>query len=872
MYISLDIETTGLSYERDDVIEIGAAKFDENKIIDTFKTFIKIDYPLPPLITHITGITDNDLKDAPALQKIYPSLLDFIEDLPVVGHNIDFDLDFLKEKGIEIKNPRYDTLKLSTILMPGLPSHSLEIITGILQIEHKEKHRALDDAIATSELFNKLTEKISNIDKETLSKMKSAVKRSDWQLKNVFISAEPKTDKEKQPVNINDFENKVQLEFNKKNVLSFYEEDGPLSKTEKDYEMRMPQITMSDKITDAFEGEYNLLCEAGTGTGKTIAYLVPSVFRARDKDKKVVISTHTKHLQDQLQKKDVPVLKKAINQYLNNKPEENPFESAVLKGRKNYLSQKRFEQFMEKSHFQDHEVTLIIKVLLWLPLTKTGDMEELTLQGKEKFSWKDICCDAVKCPHTDNEYLKKCYLAKAREKAQKADIIITNHALLVSDTVTPSPVLPEYEYLVVDEAHHLEAETTKALTLNITSDLLNHPLNILKELLKKTSLLDNHRDEIESLKSKTDVFFGILGMFYEKNIEYANSINNLTIREHMKNSLEWNKLISSAENIHLKGKRLIKNINESLDEAEENLKIKTELETLDEYLNAISFVVLERSVIDVGPYVTWIYKKWDESLGIMSAPLKIGSHLSGTLFGDKKSITLTSATLTTNNTFDYLRKQLSLGESFNEIRLPSHFSYPDQVELVIHRNIAAPNSAGFFEQMSDIILESALENMGRMLVLFTSKRTIEATYLKLMPVLKEKDITILAQNVSGSRNKILELFKQDPEHSIIFGTNSFWEGIDIKGASLNCVIIQKLPFDPPDDPVHSARSKLHDDPFFDYQIPRAILRFKQGFGRLIRSSSDTGKVIILDSRIVTKTYGDIFINSLPEGIKIQTEA
>lgn len=860
MYISLDIETTGLSYEHDDIIEIGAVKFDEAGTKDVFKTFLSIDYELPPIITHITGIKDSDLENAPKLEEVKETLFEFIGDLPIVAHNADFDLDFLSTKGLEITNPRFDTLQLSTIMYPELPSHSLSIITDFLKIEHKTKHRAFEDAEATAELFRKLKSKISEIDFETLEKIKEALKRSTWPLKDIFLSAESKVQSPQITATTQKHTSDISLEFDKDDILSFYKEGGILNKNEKDYEVRLPQIKMSEKIIDAMEHGYNLLCEAGTGTGKTTAYLLPSIFKAKSENRKVIISTHTKHLQDQLQNKDIPALQKAFKTYLNIEDHEQCFNSTVIKGRKNYLSKKRLELFMQKKFFRDHEATLLIKVLLWVDKTKTGDREEITLQKKEKFTWDEICCDALKCPHTDKDYSKNCFLAHARERAQNSDIVITNHALLASDTVIPSPVLPDHKYLIIDEAHHLESETTEALTINLTTELFHRPLTNIKNLKK------DHSEAVDLLSSKVEVLFGILGIFYEKNNEYSNNIGGLTIHGHMKNSIEWTRLQESAENIYLKGKRFISELKETIKDEEKVLK--DELESLDTQLNAIAFVLLEKSPPEAGEYITWMYLKRDGSPGVKSAPLHIGEHLSKTLFHDKESVILTSATLTVNNTFDYIRDQLSLGEDFNEIILPPHFSYSDQVEIVIHKNIPPPNSAGFFEQTCKIIKENTLENMGKMLVLFTSKRAVEATYLHLMPELKQKDITILAQNISGSRNKILELFKKDPDRSVIFGTNSFWEGIDIKGASLNCVIIQKLPFDPPDDPIHSARAKLRDDPFYEYQIPRAVLRFKQGFGRLIRSASDTGKIIILDSRVITKSYGKAFVDSLPAGIKI----
>ncbi len=856
MYIALDIETTGFNTERDDIIEIGATLFDKEKIIDSYSSLIHTDKLLPPLITHITGITDKDLVDAPTLNEIRTTLIEFVGDYPIVGHNIDFDLNFLEAKGLTFRNPGYDTLPLTGILIPGLPSYSLEMITKRLDIEHKDKHRALDDAIASAKLFQILIKKINEIDQDTLEEIKLLLEKSKWPLKDLFFKAHSETRVTDHKQKESKQEEKIRLKFDKDHILSFYNEDGPLSKCEHEYEVRRPQIKMTEKIIKAFEEEHNLLCEAGTGTGKSIAYLLPSIFIARSKNEKVVIATHTKNLQDQLFQKDIPVLKKVLKK-------EGKFDAAVLKGRGNYLSGERLNEFKQKSFFLDHEITLLIKILLWLPTTTAGDKEELSLQGREYFAWNDISCDPIRCPHHDEKYSNSCFLAKARERAQNADIIITNHALLLTETITPSPILPDHQYLVIDEAHHLEEEATRAMTINLTNELLEHPVKILKDLMRKNLDFVNKLDQFSA---KIDLFFGLLGIFFEKEVRYREYANQIIINENHKQSIEWNKITGVAENLVLQGEQIMKELHEF---EEDDDRLSKEIAGLHEVLNSITFVILEDGHSDITRYVTWIFQKYDGSLGIKSSPLHIGEHVKETLFHENKSTIMTSATLTTEQSFSFIRTQLSLDESWEEIILDSHFCYADQVKIVLYEHLKEPASSGYFEQSSDIILNTALENRGRMLVLFTSKKAIEATYMKLVTPLKEKGITILGQNLSGGRNKIIELFKQDPENTIIFGTNSFWEGVDIKGEALNCVVIQKLPFDPPSDPIHSARASLYENPFNDYQVPRAVLRFKQGFGRLIRSSKDSGKVIILDSRIISKPYGAAFINSLPSGIEIE---
>lgn len=868
MFISLDIETTGLSKERDEIIEIGAARYDnKGKQIDTYQTFIKPSDPLPELTTHITGIVDEDLKDAPSIEEIADEFSDYMGNDPIVGHNISFDTEFLSEKGIVLTGELFDTLPLSGILVPGMLSYSLEMLTTEFGIDHKNKHRALDDAVATADLFIMLKEKISSIDKRTLSRIQDVVSRSMWPLKKLFLQAKSSSETERVEAKPY-FPSTTSLPFNEKEILSLYEEGGPLSKFESDYEKRAPQTEMTKKIIHSFENKTNLLAEAGTGTGKSLAYLLPAAFKAREEKTKVVIATHTKHLQDQLFNKDVPIAQKTIAEFIG-KPEESPFSVTVLKGRRNYLSGKRLEQFMGKSSLRDHEVTMILKVLMWQKTTKTGDMEELSLQGREYFAWNDICCDGIKCPHSDREYASSCFLMKARERAQNADIIITNHALLLSDTIGPSQILPEYKHVIIDEAHHLENEATSALSITLTAEMMQQPLKRLKDLLKR---FHDYIDDLDTLIHKIEIFFGLLGIFYEKHGNYMNSIRNLTLRDQFLTSIEWNKVHTSAENTVLLGERLFKNLHAFTEEHEDDELAKLvsfELEDVSKIMRKITFVILEKGISDFGRNVVWIYQKYDGRLGVKAAPLQVGEHLRGTLFHDKDSVILTSATLTVENKFEYIKNQLGLNEDFEEAILPSHFSYPDQVEIILYKDLSQPASPGYFEQTCDIIYETALENKGKTLVLFTSKRAIEATYMQVMPKLKKKGISVYAQNISGGRNKIIELFKRDPENSVIFGTNSFWEGIDIKGASLDCVIIQKLPFDPPDDPIHSTRANLYANPFYGYQIPRAILRFKQGFGRLIRSTRDSGKVIILDSRILSKPYGQMFINSVPEGIKVK---
>ncbi|MBU1953474.1 DNA polymerase III subunit epsilon, partial [Patescibacteria group bacterium] len=265
----------------------------------------------------------------------------------------------------------------------------------------------------------------------------------------------------------------------------------------------------------------------------------------------------------------------------------------------------------------------------------------------------------------------------------------------------------------------------------------------------------------------------------------------------------------------------------------------------------------------------WTYKTFEGYSCIKSAPINIGEKLRTLLFDAKKSIILTSATLRTENSFDFIRDQLSLSPDTGEVVLESHFDYPDQVKIIIAEDLPRPQTEGYFKACSDIIEDIIKANGGRTLVLFTSKKALTATYMAVAPNLKLDGYNVLAQGITGGKGKIMEHFKQEPGTCALFGTASFWEGIDIPGDLLTCIVMQKLPFDPPTDPIIFSRGLKYDDAFNEYQVPLAILKFKQGFGRLIRTSKDKGSMVILDSRISGSAYGQKFLTSLPGGIKIE---
>jgi len=334
--------------------------------------------------------------------------------------------------------------------------------------------------------------------------------------------------------------------------------------------------------------------------------------------------------------------------------------------------------------------------------------------------------------------------------------------------------------------------------------------------------------------------------------------------------LEWTKFSDSAKTVHQLIDEIVKMSETLLPEMSGQPDHVVQI-----YNSALLTMMLQKNNIETAilsnnfdDRILWTFKTGEGLTCLKSAPINIGPKLKDTFYDTKKSIILTSATLRIENNFNFICDRINLHENYDEIHFPSHFDFPEQVKIIIPEDMPKPATEGHFKTSAEIIAGTIQKNGGRTLVLFTSKKALTATYLHIAPAMKEKGIEILAQGTTGGKGKILEHFKQEPDKTSIFGLDSFWEGVDIPDNLLTCVIVQKLPFDPPGDPLIFARCRQYEDSFSNYQLPKAILKFKQGFGRLIRSHKDKGTIVILDSRIIQNSYGMQFLNSLPEGIRI----
>jgi ATP-dependent DNA helicase DinG len=905
--VVLDIETTGLDTKKDAIIEIGAIRFNGKRIEDEWSMLINPGRKIPPFITQLTGITDHMVLEAPPIQKVVPELRQFVGDFPILGHNVSFDLSFLRNYGLFRTNETLDTYEIASILIPSAGRYNLGALGQLLSIPLSASHRALDDARVTLAVYRSLYEMGLELPLQLLAEIVRLGEGIDWLGYPAFYDMLRSRSKETisgrqvrqgysgplfDGYNSRDYQalspNQQQIPLDPDEVASALEIGGIFSHHFPNYEYRPQQIEMLRSVTRALSENRHLLVEAGTGTGKSMAYLLPASLWALKNGHRVVISTNTINLQDQLINKDIPDLCAAMGINLS---------AAVMKGRSNYLCPRRLENMRRRGPDNADEMRILCKVLVWLQATFSGDRNEINLNGPiERDVWMRISAEDEGC--TTENCIRRggiCPFYRARQAALAAHILVVNHALLLADVATGNRVLPEYNYVIIDEAHHLEEATTNALSFRITHSMIDR---IIRELGGPTagamgkilSLLEGNLPPSDNailnryIQQITDLAF----QFQSTSQEFFRSIDQFLLEQreggeigmyaHQERILPatrtqpawadveavWEECETSLGpmiDLLVKLIQAMGDIKESLPEEDDD--VVTNLSSLyrrlyDMQTNLDGMVFTPRT-----DAIYWFeISPVGKQMSLNAAPLHIGPLMQKYLWNDKSSVILTSATLTAAGEFDYLKGRLNANEAY-ELAVGSPFDYESSVLLYIANDIPEPSDrSGHQRAIEQGILKLCIATGGRALVLFTSYDQLKRTSRSVGPFLSRNGIRVYEQGEGASANTLLESFRTD-DHAVLFGTRAFWEGVDVPGEALSVLIIVKLPFDVPSDPIVAARAETFDDPFSEYSLPEAILRFRQGFGRLIRTQSDRGVVAIFDRRIMSKRYGRMFTDSLP---------
>ena len=489
--VSLDLETTGINPDSDEIIEVGAVKFQGDRVLDTFQTLVNPFRPLPQFIRELTGITQSQVDEASAFASVAPGLESFIGDCPIVGQNIAFDIEFLLKKGMPLSNPRYDTREMASIFLPQLREYSLAPLAASLGIQHPRPHRAVPDAEVTFRVFDALKGVALDMDEAVLSEIYSLHSRAQTHLAQLLLRIQGAVSQRRvasPPAAGPDVLVEVQatehtatppdgapvtpFDEQEDAIAGFFQEDGPLAQVLDSYRYRPQQVEMAQAVAQAMQQSRNLVVEGGTGVGKSMAYLLPAALFAQANGARVVVSTNTINLQEQLISKDLPTLCGALAEW---SPQLGDTSFALLKGRDNYLCLRRLGYLRGEATISPEEANLASKALVWLQTTSSGDRAEMNMTPRDASQWSRI--SAAECP---NWRERGCFLRAARAKAEASDIVVVNHALLMRDLAEGTGSIPDYDYLIVDEAHHLEEEATRQFGWRLSQGMVEQCLERLE--------------------------------------------------------------------------------------------------------------------------------------------------------------------------------------------------------------------------------------------------------------------------------------------------------------------------------------------------------------------------------------------------------
>ena len=908
--VAIDLETTGLKAESDAILEVGAVRFRGDEVLDTFQTFINPGREIPEFVQRYTGITPQDIRRAPSFPEIRDSLAEFIGRDPIVGHSVNFDIGFLESHGLPLVNPAFDTLDLATVFLPFQRRYSLARLIDELGIRPEQaqrdqrSHRAVYDALAHKELYVKLLRIAGEQDGGLLSYMTELARRSSWPLHPVLSgmaaehSASPAS---VGPSGLNHQQIAQRLEPPEKrrpeDGLDYLGEleihgmlgpEGPFSAAFGGFEHRPEQEEMLDAVTDAIYNQHHLVIEGGTGVGKSLAYLLPAALFAVSKGQRVVVSTNTINLQEQLVGKDIPALQTVLEE--SGLLEPGTLKVAQLKGRANYLCLRRWGQLSRSDSLSVDDAKLLAKTSVWLQSTESGDRGEINLLGRDAITWNHVSA-GEKGFCLDMRDGSPCFLRAARQRAEQAHVIVVNHALLMTDLAFGGGLIPEYSHVIIDEAHHLEEAATNQFGFELPQGELERiwePAARLANTVRmdlaaappEGAAADTGHAiaaavEVEAprLRESWEQLFAGLEMLHSSQRRGRNQgdQNQLLITPDVRSHSAWAELHLAWENLdsRLSQTRVaFRNLRNFL----ETTRLEAEP---DQQALAMEAASVEDSIGELAERLSSILHEAGEdeihwlnlnpsqaTMSLHSAPLDVGPILSEKLFAEKECVVLTSATLSAGGDFEYLKRRVGATEDAPELLVGSPFDYERAAQALIPEDMPQPNANGYVGAVTDVLAQLGQALEGRTLALFTAHSSLRAVAQRLRPILEPHGIPVLAQGVDGSAPYLMSAFAEEPG-SVLLGTASFWEGIDMPSGLLKALVITRLPFQVPSDPIVQSRSALYDDPFSEYSIPNAVLRFRQGIGRLIRNKDDRGTFVVLDSRIISHGYGRAFQDSMP---------
>ncbi|AQQ53606.1 ATP-dependent DNA helicase DinG [Planococcus lenghuensis] len=887
-YIVVDLETTGSSSAKGGrIIQLAMVTIEEGVVTDTYTAFINPEQNIPVFIQELTNITNEDVASALPFEQHAQVVSARLEDAVFVAHNADFDLGFLnaelKRAGLmPWQGLVVDTVELARLVYPTAYSYKLQDIAAELGILLKQAHRADDDALATAELFLSAKKQLASLPADTLRllhKRSFSLKSDLSHLLFELISDKHTAGKDDQ-LRFRGIPIAVPEEMKAVWPNRYTPAAEPVQQLQTimpGFEYRENQARLMKTIQQALDGKQEIVIEASTGMGKTIGYLLPAAEYALTEGKQVIISTYTTHLQEQLLQNEGKMLSEFLNA---------PISLALIKGMNHYIDLMRlYEQLQSEDESYDETFTLM-QVLVWLSATQTGDLTELNTSGGGQLVIDKIRRSHLRKPAAPE--LKLDFYERARKRADQAHIIITNHAFLLGGGLGERQAA-----LIIDEAHQMiqSALAKKEKTFVYTNwkyifgqlgtlddrQLFYHFSEVATEA-RFASAAELSR--LEFLYSKT------AGLFDEISSRLADSFARSVPNRRQK---KWALLLDSLGRQEQAVRHLLKLLNEWLDLSRELLSRADRLTELEVRKQAIlndwrywtEEIAAETIALgDIFAFpgrddVSWVegdLRSLPNSLAIYQRPFDVARPVSRVLEPVRRheAVIHLSGTMSVPTDERFIIRQLGIRDEVPLIKFdPEPEFYAGARVFVVEDmpDIQQVPQAEYIESVADAVIQTVLVTEGRCFVLFTSQDMLRKTVELIQDSGLLEDYMLFAQGLSsGSRMRLLKSFQRFSK-SVLFGTNSFWEGVDVPGDALRAVVVVRLPFTSPDEPVFKARSERISaegkNPFLEYALPEAVIRLRQGFGRLIRSREDHGLFIVLDRRIETKSYGKEFLRALP---------
>jgi ATP-dependent DNA helicase DinG len=909
-YVVLDTETTGFSPERDSLIEVAAAIMHGAEIIARFSTFVDPGRSIPPYITELTAITDEDVQGAPSATEALNELDSFVGDRLMIAHNAPFDRGFLAQAALATSTlgdeERWiDSLELARIALPRLREHKLQTLSTLF-CAPSSTHRAIDDVEALCVIWRILLVGIRDLPTGLPALFAKLFPQTTWPLRKVFAqvaaSASASADAEKVRFSLAEARSArqsaqklrqktdaieidggilIHQEVDENEVERAFAPGGLLAKMYGNYEPRAEQLLMAAEIAEALNSQTHRAIEAGTGVGKSMAYLVPLVLFAQSNEVTCGVATKSNALLDQLMYHELPRLDSAL---------PNGVSYVALKGYDHYpCLRKLMNLTREDRHFETTAPPALVAMLLsFVCQSARGDLDPLALFWRELPRY-EICASAEDCLKHRCRFYQHCLLHGARRAAKRADVVLTNHALLFCDMETDGGILPPIRQWVIDEAHGMESEARHQLSYALeprslrqtlmglasfsgtlaAMERLATPLDGASPLLK---MIAAAREEAHTVETIAESFFSQIKDLCELAEQSSYNQVELWIDARVRESGLWGSLASVGSSLAARVEKLWKSCRDIMSYSEqfgELLETQGDLAGLIASLKAAleSLVLILDGENEGYVYYAELDRRQQSARDkLIAARLDIGEMLLERFYPEMMSVIFTSATLAAGEDFGYFARGAALDrlepELWRAVQFTSGYDFEHNMTVYLPTDMPEPNAAGYRDALEALIFETHVALGGGTLTLFTNRRDMEGMYERLKEPLAEANITLRCQTRGFSAKRLRDEFLENEALSL-FALRSFWEGFDAPGDTLRCVIIPKLPFGKPNDPLMLERSLRQRNVWKSYVLPEAIIDLKQAAGRLIRSSTDTGSLILADARLLTKWYGRAFLDALP---------